>query len=75
MQPASYGISFNEFCEGARDFFFWFYEFTNSVYPFTDYPEISMYAILEGLILANFAWLLFPLDGEFGDIRDDDFDE
>lgn len=63
-------ISLNEIILAAEDFFFSFYEFTNSIYPFSDY-DVSLFWIVESLLLTSFAWSIFPCDTDFEDVYDE----
>ena len=63
-------ISLNEFIQAAENFFFSFYEFTNEIYPFSDY-DVSLFWIVESLLLTSFAWSLFPVDTDFEDVYDE----
>lgn len=63
-------ISLNEFILAAENFFYSFYQFTSSIYPFTDY-DVSLFWIIESLLLTSLAWSLFPVDTEFEDVFDE----
>lgn len=63
-------ISLSEFIQYAENFFFRFYEFTNGIYPFSDY-DVSLFWIIESLLLTSFAWSLFPVDTDFEDVYDE----
>lgn len=57
-------MNLGDFLAYARNFFYWFYDWTNSIYPFTDY-DVSLFWICESLLLTHFVWRLFPVDTDF----------
>lgn len=53
-------MNLSSFLDGVFSFFSDMYNFTNSVSPFTDYPDLSLFWLFESLVLTSIAWQLFP---------------
>lgn len=49
--------------------FLGFIDFCDGIYPFTDFPQLSLFWLMESLIITNIAWQLFPdeVNDNFGD--------
>lgn len=46
-----------------------FYHWTDSIYPFADFPTISLFWLFESTFLTSLVWQLFPheLDRDFSE--------
>lgn len=65
-------INLGDFMDALTAWFLDMYMWTDSIYPFADYP-ISLFWLFESTILANIAWQLFP--HELADAFESDDDD